>query len=219
MAKTQTNVVQMGGNRITLASLSAIHRKAINAIRTKVTTAARDFGAVRERLTDLAPKVVNLFKGIETAHDGFTFVEFARMFDASVPTHARPGKDGKPGYQAHRVYYTLAYMKRIVQTARTGKTGQQGIRDTATDQLARTIATILQITPDPEQVWNALQSEFDLTERLMTRLRNRVKATQPLFALEAPKVKVGKVVHMTPAPAAPVEALAQGGRKVKAEAA
>lgn len=205
---------------ITINSLSAVHKRTLQALRRQVTDAARSFGVVREKLTDLAPKVIKLFNAINADTEGVTFVDFARMFDPSVPTHAAD-RDGKDGYRNHRVYYTLAYMRRLYQVANAQGTrarGQQGVRDSATDALARTLATVLQLVNEPEPLWNAIQTEFAFTERLMTRLRARVAATKPLIKLEVARpAKVGSVIHMdrlTPVPATEREALAQPGRNV-----
>lgn len=201
---------------MTIANLSAPQRKTLQALRRPVVDAARSFGAVRERLTDLAPKVIKLFNAIVAEQDRFTFVEFVRMFDPSVPLHAAD-RDGVIGYRNHRVYYTMAYMRRLTQQGGRPR-GQQGVRDSATDALARTLATILQIVSEPEPVWNAIQSEFAFSERLMTRLRKRVDATKPLIKLTAAHpAKVAGVIHMERTAAQPTaegEELAQPGRRI-----
>lgn len=193
------NDTENGNNTINFGinQLSAAHRKGVQALRRQVTDAAKQFGVVREKLSDLAPKVVKLFNSITAENANFTFVEFCRMFDPSIPTHAAD-KDGVIGYRNHRVYYTLQYMRRLVTANAPGRRrGQQGVRDSATDALARTLATILQIVAEPEQVFAAVQSEFGFGERLMTRLRKRVEATKPLIKLETARpAKVGSVVHM-----------------------
>jgi hypothetical protein len=202
---------------ITVQTLSAPHRRSLQALRRPVIDAARSFGIVREKLTDLAPKVIKLFNAIVAEQErAVTFVDFCRMFDPSIPTHAAD-REGVIGYRNHRVYYTLAYMRRLVIQP-TGRRGQQGVRDSATDALARTLATILQIVAEPESVWSAIQGEFGFSERLMTRLRKRVEATKPLIRLEATKpAKVGSVIHMdrlTPAPSVETEPMRQAGGRV-----
>jgi hypothetical protein len=212
MAKTN------GENGITL---SKAHAAALAALKRPVTAAAASFGTVREKLSELAPKVLKLFTNITAGLEegqNFTFVDFCRMFDASIPTHAAD-RDGVIGYRNHRVYYTLAYMRRLAQTAGTQRKGQQGVRDSATDALARTLATILQIVDDKEAVWSAVQKEMAFTERLMTRLRKRVDATKPFIKLTASTpAKVGGIIHYAPAPAAANEGagepMAQPGRRI-----
>jgi hypothetical protein len=211
---------------VTLESLSAANKRQVLALRRPVMDAARQFGAVRERLQDLAPKIVKLFNGILAENDGFTFVAFVRLFDPTVPTHAAD-RDGVIGYRNHRSYYTLAYMRRLVQLQGTRRRTPGGVRDSATDALARTLATVLQIVEDSEAVWGAIQSEFQFTERLMTRLRKRVEGTKPLIQLEPTRratVTVGKVIHMDrseptqteAAQAATIEADTRGARKRRA---
>lgn len=181
---------------ITIQSLSPAHRKTLQALRRPVLDVARSFGTVRERLTEIAPRVVKLFNSITADQDGFTFVDFVRMFDPSVPTHAAD-RDGTTGYRNHRTYYTLQYMRRLVVTTGQRRRTPGGVRDSATDALARTLATVLQIIDDREKVWSAIQQEFQFSERLMTRLRKRVDNTKPLIRLEATKpAKIGNVIHM-----------------------
>jgi hypothetical protein len=199
---------------VSLDSLSAPHKRTLQALRRPVLDASRSFGAVRERLTDLAPKVVKLFTGILSEHERFTFVEFCRLFDSTVPTHAAD-RDGTTGYRNHRTYYTLAYMRRLVQLGGTQRRAPGGVRDSATDALARTLATVLQLVEDHERVWTAIQQEFGFTERLMTRLRKRVDNTKPLIKLEATRpAKVGNVIHMDRTTAPEGEAMGQPGRNI-----
>jgi hypothetical protein len=201
---------------VTVESLSAANRRQLTALRRPVMDASRAFGAVRERLTDLAPKVVKLFNAIVADNERITFVDFCRLFDATVPTHAAD-RDGTTGYRNHRTYYTMAYMRRLVQLGGTRRRVPGGVRDSATDALARTLATVLQIVEDHERIWSAIQQEFGFTERLMTRLRKRVDNTQPLIKLEATRpAKVGNVIHMdrTTAPVVEGEELRQPGRQI-----
>lgn len=194
---------------LTVEGLSATHKRQLQALRRPVLDAARSFGAVRERLSDLAPRVVQLYNGIAADATRFTFVDFVRMFDTTVPTHAAD-RDGTAGYRNHRTYYTLAYMRRLVQLGGGRRRAPGGVRDSATDALARTLATIFQVVDNEhaERVWSAIQSEFAFSERLMTRLRKRVEGTKPLIRLEATRpAKIGNVIHMERA-GAPAEGTA-----------
>lgn len=192
MAKTLTQSIG-----VTYESLSKAIQGQIKALRKPVTDLAAKFGVVRESLKETAPKVMRLFNQIKAEHDNFTFVEFARLFDQSIPTHG-PDREGIIGYRNHKVYYTLDYMRRLGNLRPRGK---QGVRDSATDALARTIATLLSVVPDAGTVWQAVQTEFSFNERIMTRLQKRVASTQPLFKLNVPQnahIKVGNVIHMEP---------------------
>jgi hypothetical protein len=209
---------------ITINSLSAVHKRQVQALRRPVLDAAVKLGAIRERLSDLAPKVVKLYDAIKAEHTTFQYVAFVRLFDASVPTAAEE-------YRNHRTYYTMQYMRRLVQQAGMvgRKRGQQGVRDTAVDGLARTLATIMQIVPDTEQpmIWRAVEQELQLLPRTLARLQRRVAATKPLIRLETARpAKIGNVIHMdrtavteaeTPAvgrqPGRDVEHAARGARK------
>lgn len=186
MADKPTNMID---------TLSANLRRQIGQVKPQINRIADRFGVLRENIKEIAPRVVRLFNACQNENERITFVDFARMFDPSVPTHASD-KNGVPGYRNHKVYYTLTYMRRTLQLKPTGR---QGVRDNATDGLARAIATILQVVNEPERVWQAVQVEFAFGERLMTNLRKRVENTKPLFSLEIKRpVGVGKVIHMTP---------------------
>lgn len=177
--------------------ISAAHRKQVNDLKRPVMDAAGKFAAVREKLSDLAPKVMKVFTAITAENERFTFVEFVRLFDASVPTKA----GGEDGYRVHRTYYTLSYMRRMVQLGGAQRQGAgQGVRNNATDALARTLATVLQIVADQEAVYRGIQEEFGWGERIMTRLKKRVEDTRPLFKLATPKpLRIGNVIHMAEA--------------------
>lgn len=199
---------------VTIGSLSAVLKKTLQTLKRPVMDAAKQYSVVREKLSDLAPRVMKLFTQIQADHEGISFVDFVRMFDETVPTHAAD-RNGETGYRNHRTYYTLSYMRRIVQTGGRQRRGTQGVRDTATDGLARAIATVLQVVADPEQVWKAVQAESGYTERLMNRLRKRVAETKPFIKLTASKpIRVGNVVHMAPRQPEAAEPLRQPGRAV-----
>jgi hypothetical protein len=190
MAKRAPNQGPDAG-RVTLETLDAEDRREFNAVKRPITNLSSSFGVVREKLKEIAPRVFGLFNRIKGKHPNFSFVEFARMFAPDMPTHAAD-RDGATGYRNHRVYYTLVYMNRsLTQRPR----GRQGVRDTAVDSLARTIATLLQVI-EPKTVWTAIQKEFGYDERIMGRLQKRVEKTKPIFAVKARGVQVGNVIHM-----------------------
>ena len=220
MAKTAEQT-DNAGERVTVESLSKALRATLSQLKRPVVDLANRFSVVRQSIkADIGPRVMRLFNSIKAEHDTFSFVEFARMFDASVPTHAAE-RNGVPGYREHKVYYTLDYMRRL-QTQRPR--GRQGVRDTATDALARAIATLIANLP-PDQhgrVWEAVQREFQYNERIIGRLQKRVTATRPLFILEIPRagvVRVGNVIHMESArqvqPVEEGQELAQPRRRVR----
>lgn len=197
--------------RVTINNLSAALKRQVFALRRPITDIANRFGVVRESLKDTAPKVMRLYNAIKADNESFTFVEFARLFAPDLPTHPAD-KDGVTGYRNHKIYYTLDYMRRM---ANLRPRGRQGVRDSATDALARSIATILQVVADAGPVWQAVQAEFQFNERMMTGLRRRVEATRPLFALTLPRpVRVGNVIHMERQTAA-IEEERQAGRRVR----
>lgn len=170
----------------------------IKATKAGVSALADSLGAARVRSRDLGPKVIGLYDRMKASIGrGFNFVGFARLYDPTVPTHA-DARDGVEGYRRHKTYYALDYMRRTMQAEDSPRGKAAGVRNNATDALARALATILSIVPKAsvESIWTAVQKEFDFGEGLMTRLRDRVVKTQPLFSLQAQRVKVGNVIHM-----------------------
>lgn len=218
MAKAEVSTIGIG-------ALSAAHKRTLQGLKRQVSNIAQSLGVVREKVSEIAPRVIKFFTTLQAEIDGFTFVDFARLFDHTVPTHAAD-RDGVQGYRNHRMYYALDYMRRTVrqQAQGTKRRTSGATRDNATDALSRSIATLLQLikADDAEKVFTAVQSEFSLSERAMTRLRKRVEATQPLFKVPASvkPVAVGNVIHMQPAAtvAATPEPMAQPGRRIKVPA-
>lgn len=197
---------------LTLSDLSAVEKRAVTGLKKSVLSLSESFGVVRQKASEIAPQIMRLFKGLAAKHDDLDFVGFTRLFDSSIPTHA-DDKDGAEGYRKHKVYYTLDYMRRLTMKRRTG---QQGKTDPAIDQLARTLATILQIVKDPDPVWDALTSEFGFSSRMLGRLKTRVAAAKPVIDLshviKPINVAGAKVIHMEPlkakgTPATPSDAV------------
>lgn len=178
--------------RVTLATIAGVFQKQLKALRPGVADVAKALDAARTKSKDLAPKVIGLFNKLKAEYAGLSFVDFARMFDPTVPEQARD-LDGAPGYRTHRTYYALDYMRRLTNAAPRGR---QGARDSATDALARTLATVLQVVADADPIWEAVQKEFAFGERVMVRLKKRVEDTKPLIKLEGRPVKAGNVIHM-----------------------
>lgn len=203
---------------LTLSDLSAAEKRAVTGMKKSVMSLAESFGVVRAKASELAPPIMKLFKQLAAKHDDLDFVGFTRLFDASIPTHA-DDKDGVEGYRKHKVYYTLDYMRRLTMRRRTG---QQGKTDPAVDQLARTIATILQIVKDPAPVWAALTDEFNFSARMLGRLKTRVAAAKPVIDLshvvKPINIDGAKVIHMEPlkkagTPATPSDVVMKAAEK------
>lgn len=183
------------------SSLSAAQKRELAALKRPVSTIVAAFSGVRERVKDIAPKVVRFFNQIKAdVPEGVAFglADFARLFDASVPTHAAD-KDGEPGYRQHKMYYTLDYMRRVVSGAGRPR-GQQGRRDPAADQLARLLATVLQVVKDADPIWRAVGQEFGLQARGIARLKARVEDAKPIIdlsgAMKPVNVGADKIVHV-----------------------
>lgn len=185
---------------ITLESLSAALRREVQGFKGKIASLAKDYGIARDKLKEIAPKVMALFDKIKGEQPGtrFTLADFARLFDTSVPTHPRAtAQNPDPGYTANRTYNALDYMQRSLRPPRRGR---QGVWDPATAQIPRLLATILQIVVDHDLVWTAVREQFNIqNERTMKALQNKVQQTKPLLDLSGLKpAKSAKVVRMEP---------------------
>jgi len=197
-----------------IKGLSAAEQKAVTGLKKSVLNVADKLSIVRESSRDLAPKVMRLFNELAAKYENLGgFVGFARLFDPSMPLHGAD-KAGGEGYRKNKTYYALDYMRRL-QNVRPR--GQQGKRDPATDQLARTIATVLQIIKNPDPIWHALQMEFRFNARMLARVRARVENAKPLIDLKAIKpvtVAEAQIVHVEPTTAT-VEEPAATAKKLK----
>lgn len=217
----------MATAKVSLETLSAVFRKQVQALKGSVTRLAKDYGIVREKISEVAPRAIKLFKQIQGEHLGFTLADFARLFDSDVPVNAADTDEG-PGYRNNRTYQALAYMQRVVQQTENPRRGRQGKRDPATDQLARTVCTILQIVKasDHDAIWRAVAQEFRFGDRQLAGLKRRVETVKPIIDLAAVVKPVGiaasNIIHMEPirpiaaaqpgTPAAALRAAGRGGR-------
>lgn len=212
---------------VTFEDLAAADKRVVVLLRRPVAALARVLTQARESVTEIAPRVMRLYRDLEGKHEARLggFVGFARLIDPTVPMHAADNDEG-PGYRNHKTYYTLTYIRRTYTTANRQR-GQQGRRDPATDQLARTLATILQVVADAGPVWAALAGEFKMSPRMIARLKARTEAVQPILNLRGlgRPMRVGEnlIVHMEPAAAvgaaAPVVAARRGRPRREAAAA
>lgn len=178
--------------------LSATFQKQIKGIRSKVVTAGKTLWEARKKVKDIAPEVIGLLKDMSAEHKTMTMIEFVRFIDPTVPASAQD-RDGETGYRNHPTYAAVRYMQQVMTQKPRGK---QGSRDSALDQLARSLATVLQIPGIADKVWAAVVNEFHLEERSLDRLKKRVANTRPIVDLsEAVKpvhIDRAKVIHMEP---------------------
>lgn len=179
-------------------TLTAAEKRTITGMKRSVLSIGDKLSAVRETAKDLAPRIMRTFNELAAKYEDLGgFVGFARLFDANIPTHAAT-KDNTPGYRVNKVYMALDYMRRIQATTNRPR-GTQGRRDPATDQLARTIATILQVVRDAAPVYAALEREFQLNPRMIARIKSRVEAVRPLIDLSgvrAADIGADAIIHM-----------------------
>lgn len=206
---------------LTVKDLAANEQKALKGLKQSVSTLAGGLDKIRTSARDLAPKVMKLFTDLTGAHGQALggFVGFARLFDPSMPLHGAD-KQGIVGYRKNKTYYALDYMRRL---GNMRPRGTQGKRDMATDQLARTLATILQFVKNPEPIYAALEREFRFNTRMIARVKARVLIAEPLIDLKGIRpitVTEQQIIHVAPASEAqPVAATAKVAKKQMAKAA
>lgn len=214
------NAAEKSGARVTYADLSAALRRAVDELRKPLVTITTEHAKINDKLKDFAPKVMRVFNKIKADNEAFSFVEFVRLYNPALPTHAAE-VNGEPGYRVDKTYMSLDYMRRLVQAKPRGKS--QGTRDTAADILARSIATILQALKPAEHadVWKQIGVEFGMSSIIVGKLQKRVEATEPLFKLRLAKAaSIAAPIHMERAVAAAEgegegEEMQQRGRRVK----
>lgn len=179
--------------------LSAVHVKAVKALRPGVLKAAQVFGHAREKVKEIAPKVIGLLRQLQAAYPGMSLIDFVRQLDPTVPASPRDTDAGK-GYQSHPTYYTVRYMQQALTQRPRG--AQRTGSDAALDILARSLATIVQIDDKiAAEVWQAVAEQFKLEDRGLARLKKRVAATKPILDLTGivkPHHGPAKVIKMTP---------------------
>lgn len=193
-------------NALTLKDLGKEEKRQVTLIKGQIGGFAKQLGVIREKTKDVAPRVMKLFRDLEHKHAEKLggWIGFCRLLDPTIPTHPRD-KDGEEGYQNHATYYALSYIRRTWSTSlnpdRTR--GTQGRRDPATDKDARLLATIVQLVRDPDAIWSALMSEFNMQSRMIARLKKRVAEAKPILdfgpVLARPlAITESNIVHMTP---------------------
>jgi hypothetical protein len=183
---------------ITLNSLSGGLQKQVKALKGQIGQVASQLRAVREKASDLAPKVMKLFNQIKAETEGrFSLADFARFYDPKVPERAED-------YRRNPTYAALDYMQRVQRQADRPRGAGRGRREPATAKLERTLKTILQIVKDPDPIWQAVQKEFQLEDRGLKQLQNRVNSDEykPLLDLtgiiKPVNISGAKVIHMEP---------------------
>jgi hypothetical protein len=190
----------------TEVTLSTSTQKAVDAIRAPLRAISKDFGAVRERMSEFAPKFMAVAR---KAMDelGINFVSYIRYLDPSVPLVSK----GPSGYGNHRSYYTATNLKRLDDArqraeekekaakaaAKGGKGGDSAegiagvstgsIRENPMERLATMFKTWEPTMADPKATLAEIVKAFGFSQRQQTRLEKEIAAAQPLFQLSGVK--------------------------------
>jgi hypothetical protein len=138
-----------------VASMVDTLRKPFLGLVTSLTT-------VFETRDELAPKFMKAFDAFEDDTGG-TFVDFVRLFDATVPLDRK-------GYKSHNTYTKADYLRRIVQQEeRKDRKPLPVSKRPATPLVA--LARIVQTLNIEPAVWAAFIHEMHWSEKQGTRLR------------------------------------------------
>lgn len=151
-------------------------------------------GIVASR-TDLAPQFMQAYASWQKATGG-NFVTFCRVLDPSIP-------EDREGYRRHRAYAAADYLRRVASGSpqrRQEKRTDAEAPATPLDAVARTLAILLPLVPNPERIklWERITAELHWTERQVTLLRQRAESAPPLVEMRTPRgtaKDVALVVH------------------------
>jgi hypothetical protein len=178
----------------------AAQMKRIDNLRRPFMAFATAFGPIAQKRAEFAPAFMREYTAWrETIGRGAasSFVNFVRLFDKTVPQHAGDGKAGDGGYKSNKVYQAADYLRRAIVVR--SDNARRGATLTATQQLARTVATVLTTGLDAQTVWNAVEKELGITGRRLENLRKLTGTIKPVLNLTgAGKVRAA-VVHMSQA--------------------
>lgn len=166
--------------------LPAAVSRAIDSIRRPFTQFVTGFTSLSTRRAELAPELMKAFAKWQAAAGG-NFVGFVRVLDPTVPAD-------RDGYRNHKAYQAAEYLRRLVGRTDTA-TRTQPVRSNLT-ALARMLATVLPLVRDVEVVWSAVEAEFGLQPRQLSRLRQVTGTVQPLLRLAHVRPQAAAVVHM-----------------------
>lgn len=168
-----------------------------------------------ESRRDIAPKFMTLYVDLQKELGvKFQFNQYIHLLDPSCPLH-RDEKDGRAGYRNHKSYQAGLYLQRLVRLnpRGEGRSEKQANSSSPLIRLARVLKVIQpMLGPRNEHVmWEAVKSEYGLSDATLTSLQNLVQTTQPLLALQGlPKNAriTASIIHM-PRPAAQATATPQ----------
>lgn len=167
---------------------------AIHGLKKPFLAFSQQFGILAESRAELAPRFMRVH-GSYLQEGGGSFVDFVRLLDPSVPAD-------RTAYRAHKGYQAADYLRRLV--SRRDVTGNRAkpVRSNL-NAMARLIATIQPLVVDQAAFWGGISTEFGLSVRQTTRLKQVVSASQPLIKITAKPQRNVKVIHVAPEAAAP----------------
>jgi hypothetical protein len=171
--------------------LSKAVQTAIDNLKPQFTAYAQGFAALQVSREELAPKFMRAF-GKWQAETGSTFVNFVRLFDATIGPK-------REDYRNHRAFQAADYLRRLVAgtTAKQQPEGVAGTPPAATplDAAAMAIATVLSLVPEDqlEALWKAVGIALNWSERQVSTLQHRAETASPLVLVKFPKADLAHV--------------------------
>lgn len=208
-------------------TLGQPEKTALATLKKPILAAAAQWGQWDQKVRDLAPKVMRLFRSIQHYYDQvpgaktFRFIDFVRMIDPSTPKEAAD-------YRKHRTYYTIRNMQTLDNAANRDTTAGQAqggpIRDRAVNVLARALRFIEENIPgvNGREMIDAVIKTNGLSKNVRTRLEKKIASLPPLWRMTVTSGHMPKAVKLDIIPLSDAEIkateaaepMAQGGRSI-----
>lgn len=219
MAKKTADVAS-----IDLKNFSTKVRDGIAGLKKTVAGLAKDLAVFREKALDAAPRLMKVFKLACAENDDLKWIDFVRLFDPTVPAWPKVDDTRGPGYQAHKTFNAMQYMKRLEDTkGRRGQKNADGttqVRGGAADTLAAILGMVAALPGlDMERIYTTIKSRANYSDKALNNLKRRVERVTRIADVEVSKGEVHIVrVHAAPATETePAEPMARGGQAVDLE--
>lgn len=164
--------------------LSSKVQRIVDTLRPSFDAYTRDYTALAVRREELAPKFMKAFGAWQTETGG-TFVQFVRLFDATIG-------ESREEYRAHRSYQAADYLRRLAgrQTRAPESSTERATRIASTpvrpmQGFARVLAAVVPLV-QPEALsalWKAVESELHWSPEQVARLQTLVTEATPLIRM------------------------------------
>ncbi len=155
-----------------IRSLSRQLSAALDELRAEFAKMTDALQSLTVRKAHLAPTFLRLYHRYRQ-ETGRTFVAFVKELDPSVPADRK-------GYQHHRSFQAALYLRRLAEKPET--TVQHRKTTSPYQLLVPVTKSLLQLHPQPDAVWAALERTSRWNARNVDRFRRDVAKAAPLLA-------------------------------------